>query len=303
MWKDFLYYTRAERRSVIVVVVLIVLVGSALWLIPDKEAPTYEQEDFNTQYEVFMSSLQQVENEKKSYQTGNRFPQKREVVLTSFDPNTTDSTSFLDLGLPSWMIKNILNYRNKGGRFRKAEDFAKIYGLKQEQYLALASYIAIDSTQFITKDTAQLLLVEARQDSFPKTIKFEEGTIVNINQADTTQLKMIPGIGSNIARMIINYRNQLGGYYNLSQLEDIRLKTELLQPWFEVNSDSIVQLVINKMGVEALRKHPYLNFYQAKTIVEHRRKNGKIKGLNELKLYEEFTQKDLERLSYYLCFD
>ena len=270
MWKDFLYYTRAERRSVIVVVVLIVLVGSALWLIPDKEAPTYEQEDFNTQYEVFMSSLQQVESEKKSYQTGNRFPQKREVVLTSFDPNTTDSTSFLDLGLPSWMIKNILNYRNKGGRFRKAEDFAKIYGLKQEQYLALASYIAIDSTQFITKDTAQLLLVEARQDSFPKTIKFEEGTIVNINQADTTQLKMIPGIGSNIARMIINYRNQLGGYYNLSQLEDIRLKTELLQPWFEVNSDSIVQLVINKMGVEALRKHPYLNFYQAKTIVEHR---------------------------------
>ena len=114
---------------------------------------------------------------------------------------------------------------------------------------------------------------------------------------------MIPGIGSNIARMIINYRNQLGGYYNLSQLEDIRLKTELLQPWFEVNSDSIVQLVINKMGVEALRKHHYLNFYQAKTIVEHRRKNGKIKGLNELKLYEEFTQKDLERLSYYLCFD
>ena len=57
------------------------------------------------------------------------------------------------------------------------------------------------------------------------------------------------------------------------------------------------------MGVEALRKHPYLNFYQAKTIVEHRRKNGKIKGLNELKLYEEVTEKDLERSSYYLCFD
>ena len=105
MWKDFLYYTRAERRSVIVVVVLIVLVGSALWLIPDKEAPTYEQEDFNTQYEVFMSSLQQVESEKKSYQTGNRFRQKREVVLTSFDPNTTDSTSFLDLGLPIYYVK------------------------------------------------------------------------------------------------------------------------------------------------------------------------------------------------------
>ena len=43
-----------------------------------------------------------------------------------FDPNRTDSVTFCRLGLPAWMAKNILRYRSKGGKFRKAEDFKKV---------------------------------------------------------------------------------------------------------------------------------------------------------------------------------
>jgi hypothetical protein len=46
-----------------------------------------------------------------------------------------------------------------------------------------------------------------------------------------------------------------------------------------------------------------LNFYQAKIIVEHRKKRGEIKSLSQLSLYEEFTEKDLKRLSAYFSFD
>ena len=303
MWKGFLYFTRGERRSVIVIVVLIILVGSGFWIIPKRVEPTQHIDEFNEQYQTFIGSLQQVEEKGKSYPSNKRYAKAKEAVLSSFDPNTTDSLSFVELGLPGWMIKNIINYRNKGGVFKKAEDFAKIYGLKEEQFLALASFIDIDTMLFASKDTTHYLIAEARRDSFPKTIKFEKGTIVDINHADTTQLKMIPGIGSAIARTIINYRTQLGGYYSINQLKEIRLQTDSLHSWFNVSPDSITQLAVNKMGVESLLKHPYLNFYQAKTIVEHRRKNGKIRGMNELKLYEEFAQTDLERLSFYLCFD
>ena len=48
---------------------------------------------------------------------------------------------------------------------------------------------------------------------------------------------------------------------------------------------------------------PYLNFYQSKVIVEHRKKYGKLKSLSQLSLYEEFTEKDFERLSPYISFD
>ena len=57
--------------------------------------------------------------------------------------------------------------------------------------------------------------------------KYQPGTVINLNEADTTELKKIPGIGSAIARMIVNYRTQLGGFYKIEQLQEKHLKAEL----------------------------------------------------------------------------
>jgi DNA uptake protein ComE-like DNA-binding protein len=46
-----------------------------------------------------------------------------------------------------------------------------------------------------------------------------------------------------------------------------------------------------------------MDFYKAKAILEYRRKRGNIKGLSRLSLFEEFTEKDLQRLSPYLSFE
>ena len=60
---------------------------------------------------------------------------------------------------------------------------------------------------------------------------------------------------------------------------------------------------LNKAGIERLRAHPYINFYQAKVIVEYRKKKRTLKSLKQLSLYEEFTTQDLERISHYVCFE
>ena len=89
-----------------------------------------------------------------------------------------------------------------------------------------------------------------------------------------------------------------------------------IHPWF-LTEDNVDQLLftlrqslgdervvaLGEAGLDKLRAHPYLNFYQAKVIIEHRRKRGEIKSLSQLSLYEEFTGKDLERLSAYIAFD
>ena len=138
---------------------------------------------------------------------------------------------------------------------------------------------------------------------YVKAFKYPEGTLVDVNSADTTELKKIPGIGSGIAGSIVRYRERLGGFYALSQLEEVKHVTPELLDWFKLEHDSIQKLKINKAGLDKLRAHPYLTFYQAKVIVEHRRKKGPIKSLSQLALYEEFTEKDLERLSAYISFD
>ena len=138
---------------------------------------------------------------------------------------------------------------------------------------------------------------------YVKAFKYPEGTLVDVNSADTAELKKIPGIGSGIAGGIVRYRERLGGFYALSQLEEVKHVTPGLLKWFKLENDSIRKLEINKASLDKLRAHPYLTFYQAKVIVEHRRKKGQIKSLSQLALYEEFTEKDLERLSAYVSFD
>ena len=139
--------------------------------------------------------------------------------------------------------------------------------------------------------------------NYVKAFKYPEGTQIDVNSADTIELKKIPGIGSGIAGSIVRYRERLGGFYALSQLEEVKHVTPDLLKWFKLENDSVRKVEINKAGLDKLRAHPYLNFYQAKIIIEHRRKKGPIKSLSQLALYEEFTEKDLNRLSAYISFD
>ena len=138
---------------------------------------------------------------------------------------------------------------------------------------------------------------------YVKVFKYPEGTQIDVNSADTVELKKIPGIGSGIAGSIVRYRERLGGFYALNQLEEVKHVTPDLLKWFKLENDSIRKVEINKVGLDKLRAHPYLNFYQAKIIIEHRRTKGAIKSLSQLALYEEFAEKDLNRLSAYISFD
>lgn len=300
MWKDFFYFTRAQRQGVIVLVVLIVSVFAACWLVPPRENNAgNDMETFQKEYDAFVASISERKRDRRvNYAQQNR---GREVILAPFDPNTVDSVTFLNLGLPSWMAKNILRYRAKGGAFRRAEDFKKIYGLTEEQYTVLLPYLHIPES-YSVKDTVRLYTRTEKRDTVD-VYKYPAGTVVDLNRADTTELKKIPGIGRGIARMIVGYRTRLGGFYDVNQLEEVHLAAKELSCWFTVTPGGIRRLNLNKASIERLKAHPYINFYQAKVIVEYRRKKGNLHSLKQLSLYEEFTPEDMERIGHYVCFE
>lgn len=181
------------------------------------------------------------------------------------------------------MIKNILHYRHKQGKFRHPEDFRKIYGLTEEQYQTLHPYIQItEDFSSKDKDTIRLLTVQSIQRD--TLVKYQPGTVVSLNSADTTELKKIPGVGSSIARMIVNYRERLGGFCRIEQLQEIHLKAERLRPWFSIDTHQIHRINLNKAGMERMMRHPYINYYQAKVIIEYRKKKGILKSLKQLSL-------------------
>ena len=89
----------------------------------------------------------------------------------------------------------------------------------------------------------------------------------------------------------------------IEQLKDINLDTQQLQAWFSIDLTNVHRINLNHTGIDRLRSHPYINFYQAKAIVEYRKKKGSLTSLKPFSLYEEFTETDLERIGHYVCFE
>jgi competence ComEA-like helix-hairpin-helix protein len=138
---------------------------------------------------------------------------------------------------------------------------------------------------------------------YPRAEKYPAGTQLDLNTADTTELKKVPGIGSGIARAIVNYRERLGGFYEVKQLAELKMVTPELLTWFIVSHPQVQKLRLNHDKLDRLRAHPYLNYYQARKIIDERNARGDIKSLSRLSNYKEFTEKDFERLQPYLDFD
>ena len=301
MWKDFFYYTKSERRAVYALCIGIALLLIAIWMVPDT-SKSLLAETPGVDSVALKSFEKEVQSKSYSKREKKRFVAEEILVsLTAFDPNMADSIELSRLGLPVYVVRNILKYRQKGGRFKTPESFSRIYGLEPDLFERLKPYIRIAEPK--VAEAKKVDTIAVRKVVEKKAFKYPEGTLVDVNGADTTELKKIPGIGSGIAKAIVSYRSRLGGFYALEQLAEIEYMTPTLMKWFKLEEPVVRPLKVNEAGLETLRSHPYLNFYQAKVIIEHRRKKGKLKSLSQLSLYEEFTEKDLERLSAYLKFD
>ena len=221
--------------------------------------------------------------------------------MFNFDPNTADSTTLLRLGLQPWQVRNIYKYRAAGGVYRRPLDFARLYGLTRKQYLALEPYIHISADYQSAASLYQPELRPVTDTVHHVKYKLSAGESVDLNTADTTLLQRVPGIGSYFARQITNYRSRLGGFYALQQLLEIEDFPQQALPFFKVSGE-VHKLNINQLTLNELKRHPYLNYYQARDIVNYRRLRGQLKSLDDLRLLHDFTPTDMERLSHYVAF-
>lgn len=126
---------------------------------------------------------------------------------------------------------------------------------------------------------------------------------LDLNALDSSELVRLPGIGPATAMKITRYRERLGGYSGITQLAEIEGLPDSLMKWFIITDTiPIRKIAVNTATLTQLRRHPYIDFYQARAIVEFRRERGMIKGPEQLSFMEEFTAQDLIRLEPYLDF-
>lgn len=223
--------------------------------------------------------------------------------LSAFDPNTADSTLLLSLGLQPWQVRSIYRYRAKGGIYRQPSDFARLYGLTVKQYKELLPYIHIsDEYKPAAEVYGRTDAVRSGRDTLRYPVKLQPGQYVTLDDADTASLRKVPGIGRYYASRIVRYRNDLGGYVSVAQLSEIEGIPESALPYFRVTGGAVRKLNLNRLTLNELKHHPYINFYQARRIIDYRRLKGPLHSIDDLRLLKDFSQRDIERLRPYVEF-
>jgi DNA uptake protein ComE-like DNA-binding protein len=130
--------------------------------------------------------------------------------------------------------------------------------------------------------------------------KIRQGEHIVLNTADTTQLKMVPGIGPYFASKIVQYGQRLGGYVSVDQLDEIDNFPLDAKDYLTIDHPSPVRLNINRLSLNELKCHPYINFYMARAITDYRRLHGPIRSLDDLRLLKDFPQEVIDRLRPYV---
>lgn len=226
----------------------------------------------------------------------------RHVDTFPFDPNTADSSQLIRLGLQSWQVRNIYKYRARGGVYRKKEDFARLYGLTVKDYHRLEPYIRISSDY---QPAATLVGDKANGANgtngvYPRKIDSTQHVV--LNTADTTTLRQVPGIGIYFAKEIVRYGQRLGGYVSVDQLDEIADFPQASKKYFVVQQAHPKKLNVNQLTLQQLRRHPYINYYQARAIKEYCRLHGPLKSLDDLRLSRDFPPEVIQRLAPYVTF-
>ena len=232
-----------------------------------------------------------------------------------FNPNTADSATLRRLGLSERVSSNIVKYRKAGGSFRKPDDVARIYGLDSTTFRHIRPYILIPQEKPVADhrqtgknwhSDKQAKNDTLRQENPYKSYmenKLPDGSLVNVNTADTATLMRIPGIGPYFSHRIVSYRKRLGGFYSLQQLHEIENLPENIGDWLYIDDTPCKKLRVNHASLKELKDHPYIGYYRARAIMDIRKTDGQVQNIRQLSFLDAFSEADIARLEPYLDFD
>lgn len=287
-------FTKSEFNGMLTLFVLILLflalpsVYTWLWPEEPNQAALVEIEKLNLE-ERF-----KVNPERKLF-TKPEWKSKQ-PKLHVFDPNTLEQADWEELGLSPKQAAAIINYRSKGGKFRKVEDLQKMYTIRPELYQQLRPYVQIRDTSL------QHVARSFSTPTFPK----KQAAIYELNALDTISMQAINGIGPAFARRIFKYRERLGGFAQPEQLLEVfgidSVHYEQIRPQIRIDDGLVRKININTADFETLRQHPYLRYKQINAIIEYRKQHGNYSSFADLKKVAILPAETVDKLAPYFSF-
>lgn len=190
-----------------------------------------------------------------------------------FNPNQYTLQEWMHLGLSEKQAVAVIKFC----RFplKSNADLKKIFIIPDALYERIK-----DSTYY---DTKPLYKPNPKDEFEKKETKLEQISMVNL---DSARLVALPGIGPFYAKMVMKYEKALGGFHSKEQLLEVYKMTEevyeILCKHLNFNPTNLRKISINQATKEELAKHPYIDIWQANSIVKMRKQLGGFHAITEL---------------------
>ena len=275
--KDYFQFNKKERNGILLlsfILFFLILFYQFSYLLK-----TETKTDFSD-FEKILSELDYA----------NEAPQLKEKnSLFKFNPNTLNDDGWLALGLSEGKLKVLRNYQKSGGYFKQKEDLQRCYAFGDAFYNTIKEYVSIPEIHELESKILQ-----------PITLP----QIIELNQADSLSLISIKGIGPFYAKQILKYRSELGGFYSYNQFSEIwgleKLDVEKFKLQTLIDTLYISKINVNTIELEQLKIHPYLNYKQAKMIVNYRIQHGDFRQVKDIQKIRPISPEIFRKIAPYL---
>jgi len=275
--KDYFQFNKKERNGILLLSCLLLL------LILFYQFSHLLKQESRTDFSSFEKALAELEYEQEPT------IEKQKDSLFYFNPNTLSDKGWLVLGLPSTKLSVLRNFQKSGAIFKTKTDLKNCFAITDEFYGKVEKYISIPK---IKKTETPIIKIKKTKQ------------IVELNQADSLQLISINGVGPFYAKQILKYRKELGGFRNYAQLTEIwgleNLEIQKLKQQTSIDTLHIRKVNVNTIELEQLKLHPYLNYKQAKMILNYRKQHGDFKQVKDIRKIKPISPELFRKIAPYL---
>ena len=210
---------------------------------------------------------------------------KKNIVYTDFNPNLLNKEEWKALGFSEKQSDIIFNYINIRGGIKDKEELKEIFVINDDKYGELEAFVHI-----------------------PKKEEGEVMQVVTLNTATIEDFKAINGIGDVYSKIIVEYRESLGGFLFYYQIKETKIIDSTLykriREEFPLEKEfSVRKININKATLEELQAHPYIGWRLGESIFHFRTNFRDFNTLEEIKNIEVISDAYFKKIELYLTLD
>ena len=275
--KDYFQFNKKERNGILLLSCLLLV------LVVFYQFSYLLKQESKTDFSAFEKALSELEYGQEPT------IEKQKDSLFYFNPNTLSDKGWLVLGLPSTKLSVLRNFQKSGAIFKTKTDLKNCFAITDEFYEKVEEYISIPK---IKKTETPIIKIKKTKQ------------IVELNQSDSLQFISINGVGPFYAKQILKYRKELGGFRNYDQLTEIwgleNLEIQKLKQQTSIDTLHIRKVNVNTIELEQLKLHPYLNYKQAKMILNYRKQHGDFKQVKDIRKIKPISPELFRKIAPYL---